>query len=292
MLATTVMALQAGGHRVRALGLDINPQAAEIARVRLEPSESTDIQVANLLTQSTSWEESADVVVSEPPWGQSWSAEGAGVNLLASSGLYPYGLGRESDATWLFVQRSIDLLRTAPAGGGRAVLLVAPSSLTDRPGRLIRGALCANDLLEGIVRLPEGMAANQSVPLYLLLFRANKPRGMQGKSHIIDLQPFLTTSAHRRSIRPEGLRVLWSSLATGRSGPHNRVVALESLQRRDLTIQRASDPGTASWSISVPTSGTAKWLERRYGAVQMRTESRGEGYVDFAVDLGGNVVTS
>lgn len=285
MLATAVNALQAGGHRVRAVGLDINAQAAEAARARLGPATSTDIQVANLLTQTTSWEESADLVISEPPWGLSWRAESDGVQEMASNGHYPYGLGRESDSTWLFVQRSIDLIRTDPIGAGRAVLLVAPSSLTDRPGRQIRGALCEDDVLEGIVRLPEGLAANTSIPLYLLLLRARKPKAMQGKSHIIDLQPFLTTSGHRRTLRPEALRVLWSSLAMGRPGPHNRVVTLTSFRKRDLSVQTVSS-GTASWSVQVPSTHTTQWLDRRYGPAQVSTHSPGDEYVEFAAELG------
>ncbi|MBO1753728.1 N-6 DNA methylase [Allobranchiibius sp. CTAmp26] len=290
MLATAAAALQRTGHEVNAIGQDINAVAATAAAKKVETSASTcAIHFGDLLTETTKFEGSADLLVSEPPWGLSWHAQRDGVEKMVQRGHYDLGLGSQNDSSWLFVQRALDLLRPGTDHGARGVLLVTPQCLTDVPGRAIRKHLCQNDLLEAVVRLPEGLAANTQIPLYLLLIRLEKPVAIRGKVHIIDLQPFLTTTGGGRSraLRTEGLRVLWSSLALSRPGPSNRIVPSESFVRQQATVRREGTSTQRTWRIEAPRESSGEWLRHRYGPVEMALERHGQSYVNLRLDLSG-----
>ena len=287
VLGTTARVLQSLGHVVHAKGIDIDRRASEIALKHIKPYASTaTTQVANFLTDDSIEMGQTDLVVSEPPWGVNWDAERGAIEGRTKAGWYKFGLGSARDSTWLFAQRAIDLLRPEDAGGGRAIMLVTRSALVDDAGRKIRGALRAHDLLEAVVRLPEGLAANTGIPLYLLMLRRGKPDSMRAKSHVIDLQPFLTTQARgaRRSIRPEGLRVLWSALEFLRPGPNNRIVDLSAFSWRTVQVTRAGSPGSIAWRLVVASNNADRQVHRRYGPIAMNTISIGDEHTDFAVD--------
>ena len=77
-------------------------------------------------------------------------------------------------------------------------------------------------LLESVTRLPDGLAPNTDIPLYLLTFSNRAGDAGQGKAMIADLQTMFTTEHRRRSIPVEAFRELESGLRTKKPGPRNR----------------------------------------------------------------------
>jgi hypothetical protein len=170
-------------------------------------------------------------------------------------------------------------------GGSRFVTFVNPSMLVDRQGRDCRSWLMAQDLLEAIVRLPNGLAENTDIPLHLLIARTDKPASLSGRVHVIDLRGFLTTrdEGARRRISSDGLRMLWSALATRRPGPANRLVPLGDLTRQKVLVS-PHDNDSVSFRTEVSGRRQQADIDRRYGPVAVAVIADGPSYVAFGID--------
>jgi type I restriction-modification system DNA methylase subunit len=208
------------------------------------------VRVANSLTDDMFPDEVADLVVSQPPFGLDWRRDEQTVEQRRASGWFRFGLPPRSDSTWLFASRSVEKLRPADAGGGRAIVFAAPGALRDRGDPTLRSVLHA-DLLEAVIALPAGLSPNTEIPLYALVFANRKSANRTGKVQVVDLRPYFETSSDRRStqraLRDEGLEVLRRSLASTRDDVAARTLPFDYFLRRRVRVTAgASAPETTA----------------------------------------------
>lgn len=286
MLQTVSSAVRAAGSSVHATGIDVNREVVESTRATAAADQQGWVlQVGNILTDDLVPVAGMDLVISEPPWGLNWKASETAVTERRNTGWYSHGVGRVTDAGWLFLQRGLVAMKTREHGGSRFVTFVNEKLLFDREGRDCRRWLVEEDLLEAIVRLPAGLAENTEIPLFALVISTDKPNNLAGRAHVIDLRGYMTTrdKGARRRISGDGLKLLWSALATRRPGPSNRVVALNSFTRQLVTVS-TSGASSLNFRTEVSSADPSKEIQDRYGPVHVDWAPDGPDFVSFSLE--------
>lgn len=264
-----VDALQSSGVNVRYRGQDINEAAVSESLRRFETIRDAEIAHADTLAHDAFEDFSADLVIVDAPWGMDWRYSSAAVATRQSAGEFVFGLPQRSDSTWLFISLALEKLRPADQGGGRVAALVNPGALSSGGATgAVRQRIIDAGLLESVTRLPDGLAPNTQIPLYLLTFSNRAEDVGKGKAMIADLQTMFTTEHGRRSIPVEAFEMLESGLRTKKAGPRNRSISTRQFTRRDARLSRTTNEGNRlSWRVTTynDVAIDGQLLETRYG---------------------------
>lgn len=264
-----VDALQSSGVEVRYRGQDIDEVAVSASLRRFEACPNAEIAHADTLARDAFEDFTADIVIVDAPWGMDWRRSARAVEERQSGGEFKFGLPQRSDSTWLFISLALEKLRPAEQGGGRVAALVNPGALSSGGATAdVRRRIVEAGLLESVTRLPDGLAPNTEIPLYLLTF-SNRPDDVgKGKAMIADLQTMFTTENRRRSIPVEAFHELERGLRTKKSGPRNRTISTRQFARRDARLSRTTGQGRQlTWRVTAynDTAIDDAFLEARYG---------------------------
>lgn len=245
-------ALKSSGVEVRYRGQDINEASVAATLRRFEATDEAEIVCADTLAHDAFEDFRADLVIVDVPWGLSWGNSAAAVESRHLNGEFGFGLPRHSDSTWLFITLALEKLHSPEQGGGRVVALVNPSSLSsDGATGAVRQRIVEAGLLESVTRLPDGLAPNTQIPLYLLTFSNRNQDAGKGKAMIADLQTMFTTEHRRRSIQIEAFHELDSGLRVKKSGPRNRFISTRQFTRRDTRLSRTTINGSRlTWPVT------------------------------------------
>lgn len=262
-------ALLSSGVQVQFRGQDIASDAVTASRSRFGGIRDAQFASGDTLSRDEFGDFSADLVIVDAPWEMDWAVSAPAVESRRRAGEFRFGLPQRSDSTWLFISLALEKLRRSEDGGGRVAALVNPGALS-RGGtntELRRRVLDAG-LLESVVRLPEGLAPNTALPLYLLTFSNRVGEASRGRAMIADLQTQFTTVQRRRKILDSAVRELESGLRTGRPGPRNRTVPIRTFIRREARLSRRGHQSQElEWRVTTfrDTAIDAQFLEARYG---------------------------
>lgn len=264
-----VDALRSSGVRVHYRGQDVNEAAVSASVRRFEAVPDAEIAHADTLVRDAFEDFSADLVIVDAPWEMDWRSAASAVEARQDRGEFGFGLPQRSDSTWVFISLALEKLRPAEEGGGRVAVLVNPRTLSAGGATAaVRQRIVDAGLLESVTRLPDGLAPNTAMPLYLLTFSNRTEDVGRGKAMIADLQTMFTTENRRRTIPVEAFHELESGLRTRKSGPRNRTISIRRFTRRDARLSRTTSDGTQlSWRV-VTFDDTAiddQFLETRYG---------------------------
>ncbi|TFH72737.1 class I SAM-dependent DNA methyltransferase [Cellulomonas sp. HD19AZ1] len=264
-----VEALRSSGVEVSYRGQDIYEPAVSVCKRRFEAVHNAEIACADTLAHDAFEDFSADLVIVDAPWGMDWRHSTPAVEVRQANGEFRFGLPQRSDSTWLFVSLALEKLRPAEQGGGRVAALVMPGALSSGGATgAVRQRIVDAGLLESVTRLPDGLAPNTAIPLYLLTFSNRAEDVSKGKAMIADLQTMFTTEHRRRSIQIEAFHELESGLRTKKAGPRNRNVSIRQFTRWDARLSRATSEGRQlSWRVTTynDTAIDGQFLEDRYG---------------------------
>jgi hypothetical protein len=177
------------------------------------------------------------------------------------------------------LQALIAKLRPPDEGGGRAVLLCAPAPLVDRSGSKIRDWLLEDDLLEGIVALPEGLSAVTSIRLFALVLNNAKPSNWAGKAQVVDLRGYYEQAPRaepeRRRLSTEGVEYLRKAFRRLKPSPTARPVPLDTFRFDHVeAIHKAAEisrqlrgrrEGRGVTLLVGATRNLDEWSHERYG---------------------------
>jgi len=274
-------ALRSAGVHTRYRGQDINEAAVAESRRRFDVFPDVEVALGDTLAYDAFERFAADLVILDPPWGMDWGQSAAGVEGRQRHGAFQYGLPQRSDSTWLFISLALEKLRPAEQGGGRLAALVNPGALSSGGATgAVRRRIVEAGLLESVTRLPDGLAPNTAIPLYLLTFSNRAGHAGSGKAMIADLQTMFTTEHGRKSIPVEAFRELESGLRTKKPGPRNRTVSARQFRCRDAQLSRVTSTGhQLKWRVTTynDTAIDDGFLDSRYGSnsgVSMGEEPR------------------
>lgn len=262
-------ALLSSGVHVQFRGQDISGDAIAASRARFDGLSGAQFATGDTLSHDEFEDFSADLVIVDAPWGVNWLSSAPGVESRRRAGEFRFGLPQPGDSTWLFISLALEKLRRPQDGGGRVAALVNPGALS-RGGASaeLRRRVLEAGLLESVVRLPEGLAPNTSLPLYLLTFSNLVGEASRDKAIIVDLQTQFTTEHGRRKMLDPAVRELESGLRTGKPGPRNRTVPIRTFIRRGAQVSRNARHGEeVEWRVTTfrDTAINTQLLDARYG---------------------------
>jgi hypothetical protein len=278
-------------------GQDINAETVAIARAHAFLCDRPhQIAVANTLVEDAFATQRFDLVVADIPYGLSWAQHR---NAVADDPRYVAGYPAQSDSTLLFVQAAVSKLRQPQEGGGRAVLFCTPAPLVDRSGSLVRDWLVGQDLIEGIVALPEGLSAVSDLRLYALILNNAKPSHWAGRAQVVDLRGYYAQASRsdpeRRRISRDGIELLIRAFRRLRAGPTARPVPLDNFRFNHVqALHKAADVGRQGHrpqdrrAVPLLVAATRRledWMSERYGIGPPPTLHFTQGVPDSEVRL-------
>ncbi|MFD5277519.1 N-6 DNA methylase [Pseudarthrobacter sp. NPDC058362] len=150
------------------------------------------IKHGNTLLEDLYKGQTFDYVLSNPPFGMDWSADGKSVRDQAKTegSRFSHGLPGTSDGQMLFLAHCASKL--TPAGkngqGGRAAVVsnASPLFAADKGPSAIRQWLLEEDLIDAVIALPADMFYGTGIATYVWFLDTNKAPERKGKIQLID----------------------------------------------------------------------------------------------------------
>lgn len=155
-----------------------------------------------------------DRVVANPMWNQNWYTEQDYDN--DELGRFPQGAGfpGKQSADWGWVQHMAASLNET----GRAAIVLDTGAASRGSGNVgrnkekeVRKWFVENDLVEGVVYLPENLFYNTSAPGILLFLNRAKPKEQKDKLFLVNASQVFTKGDPKNYIHEEGIKRIAST---------------------------------------------------------------------------------
>lgn len=178
-------------------GQEINPETYAIAKADMLIKGENDslIRSGNTLSDDQFPNQTFNYIISNPPFGREWKKEKASVEkevklTRENGGRFFMGLPAIGDSQMLFLSNAVAKMKPVEEGGSRVAIVHNGSPLfTGDAGSGpsdIRKYLLENDLLEGIIALPNDIFYNTGIATYIWVLSNNKEKRRMGKVQLIN----------------------------------------------------------------------------------------------------------
>ena len=179
-----------------------------------------------------------DYVLANPMWNQKEYDETFYAN--DSYGRFTYGVAPSSSADWAWVQHILASLKAT----GRAAIVLDTGAVSRGSGskqtsreRDIRKAFVENDLIEGVILLPENLFYNTSAPGIILLLNCNKPAERKAQILLINLSKYFISEKPKNVLTDEGIDAAAEVYGAWESREKlSAVITLEDVQKTDYNL--------------------------------------------------------
>ncbi|WP_439681529.1 N-6 DNA methylase [Embleya sp. MST-111070] len=184
---------------VEVFGQELNPESWAVCRsdMMIRGQIPENIALGNSFTQDGHAGAAFDYLLANPPFGVEWRKAREAVERehrdLGSLGRFGAGLPRINDGSLLFLQHMIAKMKPVDASGGggsRIAILFSGSPLFSGAAgsgeSRIRRWILENDLLEGIVALPDQLFYNTGISTYLWVLTNCKSERRRGSVVLLD----------------------------------------------------------------------------------------------------------
>jgi type I restriction enzyme M protein len=179
---------------VRLYGQEVNDKTWSICEADLMiKGEDAKIVNGDTLFEDGFPNEKFDYMISNPPYGKSWSKIKKKV-MAVSNGRFDIAQPRTSDGQLLFTLHMLSKMKDLKKGGSAIAIVHNGSPLFsgDAGGgeSTIRQHIIENDMLETIVALPTNLFYNTGIATYIWIVRNNKTAQRKGKIQLINAVDF------------------------------------------------------------------------------------------------------
>jgi type I restriction enzyme M protein len=194
--------------QVEVFGQEINPKSYAIACADLliKGQDAGHIAFGNTLTDADGHKDlRVRYALMNPPFGVDWKHYGAPIKdeheEKGFEGRFGAGLPRTSDGSLLFLQHMISKMKRDEKGSRMAIIFNGSPLFTGDAGSgesEIRRWILENDLLEGIVALPDQLFYNTGISTYIWVLSNRKNQDLangavrKGKVQLVDATSFYT----------------------------------------------------------------------------------------------------
>ena len=153
---------------------------------------------------------------------------------------FTYGVPPSSSADWAWVQHMSASLKE----NGRAAIVLDTGAVSRGSGnkhtnreRDIRKAFVENDLIEGVILLPENLFYNTTAPGIILLLNRNKPIEYREHILLINLSKYFEKQAPKNALTDEGINAASEVYQKWESREKlSRVITLEDARKTDYNL--------------------------------------------------------
>ena len=179
-----------------------------------------------------------DYVVANPMWNQKEYDDTFYEN--DNWNRFSYGIAPSSSADWGWVQHILASLKET----GRAAIVLdtgavsrgSGSQNTDRE-RDIRKKFVAEDLIEGVILLPENLFYNTSAPGIILLLNRSKPKERKEQMLLINLSQYFEKGKPKNILTDEAIAAATEVYQAWESREKlSNVITLEDAQKTDYNL--------------------------------------------------------
>jgi type I restriction enzyme M protein len=198
--------------KLNVFGQELNPETWAIARsdLMIKGQDPTRITLGNSLNNEDGHAgKQFDYCISNPPYGVDWKKYQEPIEkehkTKGFDGRYGAGLPRVSDGSFLFIQHMISKMKPIAdkpetediiEGGSRIAIILSGSPLFSGQAGSgeseIRKWIIENDLLEGIVAMPDQMFYNTGIGTYIWIISNRKDKKSKGLVRLVDAREFGT----------------------------------------------------------------------------------------------------
>ncbi|QGK68921.1 N-6 DNA methylase [Allosaccharopolyspora coralli] len=246
---------------VTVFGQELNAESYAICKsdLLIKNQEAQNIHHGNSFSHDRHYGTKFDYMLANPPFGVEWKKVRDDVEReaqLGHAGRFGAGLPRINDGSLLFLQHMIAHMRSPEDGGSRVAIVFNGSPLfTGSAGSgesEIRRWILENDLLEGIVALPDQLFYNTGISTYFWILTNRKAPQHKGKVTLLDAREYWakmrkSLGDKRKYVTDEQIHQLTelyeqaSSAATDESHPlHEKVKVFDTTDfgYQRITVER------------------------------------------------------
>ncbi|MET8252145.1 class I SAM-dependent DNA methyltransferase [Micromonospora sp. NPDC005197] len=186
---------------VEVYGQELNGETYAICRsdMMLKGGDPTKIAYGNSFSQDGHEDERFDYMLANPPFGVEWKKVEPFIkaeHARGHAGRFGAGLPRINDGSLLFLQHMVSKMKRPEDGGSRLAIVFNGSPLfTGAAGSgesEIRRWILENDLLEGIVALPDQLFYNTGISTYFWILTNRKEPARRRKVVLLDGRDYWT----------------------------------------------------------------------------------------------------
>ena len=178
---------------------EINGESYAISKadMLIKGHEARNIKLGNTLSEDQFKEKTFDYMITNPPYGVEWKPAKDVVEAehedLGFSGRFGAGLPRIGDGQLLFLQHLVSKMKPItdedPYGSRVAIIMNGSPLFTGDAGSgesEIRKYLFENDLVEGIIALPDQLFYNTGISTYIWILTNHKAAYKRGKVTLVN----------------------------------------------------------------------------------------------------------
>ena len=179
-----------------------------------------------------------DYVLANPMWNQKEYNDTFYSNDQWSR--FTYGVPPSSSADWAWVQHMSASLKET----GRAAIVLDTGAVSRGSGskqtsreRDIRKAFVENDLIEGVILLPENLFYNTPAPGIILLLNRRKPEERKEQILLINLSKYFEKQAPKNALTDEGINAASEVYQTWQSREKlSHIISIEDARKTDYNL--------------------------------------------------------
>ncbi|MDQ0159743.1 type I restriction-modification system subunit M [Alkalibacillus salilacus] len=237
-------------------GQEFNEESYAISKadILIKGGEAKNVAFGNTLSNDQFPNETFDYLITNPPFGVEWKPAQKEVNdeheNLGYNGRFGAGLPRINDGQLLFLQHLVSKMKPVSdenPNGSRLAIVVNGSPLFTGDAGLgesnIRKHLIENDLVEGIIGLPDQMFYNTGISTYIWVLTNNKPDHRRGKIQLVDGTEFYkkmkkSLGEKRHELTEQDIDYITRLYGAFREDEHSKIFDNEDFGYRKVTIER------------------------------------------------------
>ena len=179
-----------------------------------------------------------DYVLANPMWNQKEYNDAFYAN--DSWQRFTHGVPPSSSADWAWVQHILASLKET----GRAAIVLDTGAVSRGSGskqtsreRDIRKGFVENDLIEGVILLPENLFYNTTAPGIILLLNRSKPAERKGQILLINLSKYFVNQKPKNVLTDEGIDAAAEVYQAWESREKlSAVITLEDIRKADYNL--------------------------------------------------------
>jgi type I restriction enzyme M protein len=235
---------------------EINEESYAICKadILIKGEEAKNIRFGNTLSNDAFPEMKFDYLITNPPYGVEWKPAKKVVEAehenLGMSGRFGAGLPRISDGQLLFLQHLVSKMKPVtednPKGSRVAIIMNGSPLFTGDAGSgesEIRRYLIENDLVEGIVAMPDQLFYNTGISTYVWILTNHKNPLRKGKIQLVNGVHFYqkmkkSLGSKRNELSDEHIAEIVRLYGDLKPGEHVKIFANEDFGYQKITVER------------------------------------------------------
>jgi type I restriction enzyme M protein len=233
-------------------GQELNEESYAICKseMLIKGQKPDNIKYGNSFTQDQLEDNKFDYCLANPPFGVEWKKVEKDIRNESEkrgyAGRFGAGLPRISDGSLLFLQHLISKMKQEGNGTRIGIIFNGSPLFSGGAGSgesEIRKWIIENDMLEGIVALPDQLFYNTGISTYIWIVTNRKPRKRKGKVQLVNAASFFQKMTRslgnkRNEISEQQIRDIVLLFGDFREGEHSKIFDNEDFGYSRITVER------------------------------------------------------